>query len=267
MESSRFGSCLAALPLALGLGVALVTGPAGAGWASPVAPVPCGDPADNDLLWGYVKDAKPPPANPAPNVKVVWPSNDQAKGYAIHNGAKGGSKYNYLLVPTVREKGIECPDLLTNSHEYFKLANDELAMLPAGTDWALGIESANNRTFNQLHIHVSRLSDQARTDINTAVTNKKVAADQGQWLNSPITVNGRIYRAWNAATMTHSFFGNLNDNIVKPLKGKVGMGDETMLITQNKGKGGGFIVLSSDKTSGLPKPYGVDNIESLLNKG
>ncbi|MDV6278679.1 CDP-diacylglycerol diphosphatase [Rhodococcus erythropolis] len=195
---------------------------------------------------------------------VIWPNNDQKLGYAMHNGAKGGAPNNFLLIPTVRIKGIECPNLLDPSTpEYFNLAYRNLHYLPSGTDWALSIESANNRNYNQLHIHVSRLSKGARRDIDKAVVANQVAPNQGQWLNSVIAVQNRGFRAWNADAMTHSFFGNLNEHVVEKIKG-ITMGDQTILITANK-QGSGFIVLSSDKKSNL-NPYGVDNTEFLLNK-
>ena len=51
---------------------------------------------------------------------VVWPNNDQSRGYAIHNGAQGGAKYNWLLLSTVRQQGIECSTLLqSGAPEYF----------------------------------------------------------------------------------------------------------------------------------------------------
>lgn len=233
-------------------------------WSTPGTAGPCGNTADHDPLWADVKDSTP--TQPKPNLEVVWPNNKKELGYAMHNGAKGGAAFNFLFIPTIRISGIECPSLITpGSPEYFYLAYQTIQnYLPPGTDWALGIESSNpgSRTYNQLHIHVSRITTTARKDIDRAVKGHKVAENQGQWLTSVISVSGKNFRAWNADTMTHSFFSNLNEHVVQKLPG-VTMGDETMLITQNK-QGPGFIVLSSDKKSTLNP--GAANIEILLNK-
>lgn len=270
MKSLRFGSRLPLLSMTMGcvLCVALWSG-GGVGLAAvssvaPEAAAPCGNKDDADPLWLDVRDSTP--ALPEPNREVVWPNNQRELGYAMHNGVKGGAPFNFLFIPTVRISGIECPRLLESSTpEYMYLAYQMAQRyLPQGTDWALGIESSNpgSRTYNQMHIHVSRLSDAARKDIDKSFKANKIGKNQGKWLDSVIKVDGKNFRAWNADVMTHSFFGNLNEHIVQKLPG-VSMGDETMLITQNK-QGAGYIVLSSDKKSTLNP--GASNIEMLLNK-
>jgi CDP-diacylglycerol pyrophosphatase len=182
--------------------------------------------------------------------------------------------YDFLLVPTVRETGIECDNLVKNSPpEYF---NDAFGYvgggpigLPKGTDWALGIESGDPgaRSFNQLHIHVSRLRGDTRTSLDKVA--KSCANNDTQWFQSKVVVNtdrkDRTFRCWNASVMTHNFFGKVNDDIVKPLKGTASMRNEALLITANKG--GGFLVLSSDHVDPGLNKNGVNNIEGLLDKG
>jgi CDP-diacylglycerol pyrophosphatase len=252
----------------LSVACALVAGSTLATWAMPAAngatswPSPsCGNPQDNIDLWNDVKDAKP--NDKGNNIKVVWPNDKHELGYATHDGTEPKkTTYNYLLIAAIRESGIECPNLLdSDAPNYFKDAFDNIGLLPNGTDWAIGIESADNRSRNQLHIHISRLQGQARSDIDKAA--KSIPTDEGKWTSTVITVMGKKFRAWNVGTMDHNLFTHLNDDIVKPRK--VSMGDETMLITGPPAKGSGFIVLNSDEKSPDTKP-GANNIEFLLNK-
>ncbi|UMB72039.1 CDP-diacylglycerol diphosphatase [Mycobacterium paraterrae] len=224
------------------------------------------------MIWDGVKAASP--SDFKGNVDVVFPTGEPSRGYALHNGKPVGTAnpYDFLLVPTIRETGIECSNLVNdNPPEYFNDAYNYVASapkgLPKGTDWALGIESGDPgaRSFNQLHIHVSRLRTDTRNSLNKVA--KSCGANESQWLQSKIVVNtergDRTFRCWNAGVMTHNFFGKLNDNIVKPLK--VSMSNESLLITANPA--GGFFVLSSDHVGPDLNKHGVNNIEGLLNKG
>jgi CDP-diacylglycerol pyrophosphatase len=248
---------------------ALVAGSTLAIWATPAAnaatswPNPsCGNPKDDIDLWNDVKSATP--TNKGNNLEVVWPNKKQELGYATHDGTEPKkSTYNYLLIAAIRESGIECANLLdSDAPNYFKDAFDNISLLPKGTDWALGIESADNRSRDQLHIHISRLQGQARTDIDKAA--KSIPTDESKWTSTIITVMGKKFRAWNVATMDHNLFTHLNDDIVKPRK--VSMENETMLVTGPPPKGSGFIILNSDEKSADTKPAGANNIEFLLNK-
>lgn len=226
----------------------------------------CGDVGSPDELWNDVKDASPTKFEK--NKVVVWPGNDQSRGYAIHDGVQGGGEYNWLLLATSRQKGIECPTLLQDdAPEYFLDAyNEHAKWLPKDTDWALGIESADHRSRDQLHIHISRLTAEARKDIDREW--KQIASDESKWKDSVITVQGRKFRAWNSSTLNHNLFAHLNREIVTPLKNdKVEMWNQTMLVTScAPNTCSGFIVLNSDKVSPNTKPSGADNIEFLLAK-
>jgi CDP-diacylglycerol pyrophosphatase len=230
----------------------------------------CGSPTDDISFWNDVKSATP--ANPGQKLKkVVFPNNDRDLGYAIHKA----TDYNYLLIPTIRESGIECPNLLdAGAPNYFKDAFETISLLPHGTDWALGIESEQRRGRNQFHIHISRLNPGARTEINNQAN--LIPEDQSKWSTTIIKLttadqnNGRQeirFRAWNAPNLDLNLFVLLNNDIVKPRqkqKVNVTMGDETLLVTaDNTGKR--LIILNSDKESPDVQP-GANNIEFLLNK-
>lgn len=284
MSTARFSfarrialiAAAAAVPMA-GFGLAPL---ANAQTPQPMAPC---DPGTSSIIWDGVKNVDP--INKGTNRLVVWPNGDQSRGWAVHEGAKPAVDQNLLVVPTVREGGIECANLLDDgAPNYFKHAYDQIGRLPLGNqgqaaDWVLAINSADNRGQSQMHIHLTKLDPTARGDIDQAVKQAKVAADEYGWLDAVIDVRGhddnsqpekspRGYRAWNARSIDQNFFDKLNNMIVQPLQrsGKdVGMRNEVLLITKNH-QGPGFIVLASDKKSGMT-PYGVDNVERLLDKG
>ncbi|MBP2450517.1 CDP-diacylglycerol diphosphatase [Mycolicibacterium lutetiense] len=274
----RFALIAAAASVpAMGLAVAPTAGAQAAEFG------PCGKPGDNVAIWKDVKTATPQHKNGA--IDVVFPGGDRSRGFAVREGHHPAQLTDLLVIPTARETGIECNNLLdANAPHYFKDAFDYVGTLPPGNqgqspDWALGINSADNRGQDQLHIHVTLLDPTARADIDQAVKNHKVTKDAKTWKDSVIGVRGHTqtdqieksphgYRAWNTDNIDQNFFAALNTDIVAPLKkagADVGMNNETLLITKNH-QGPGFIVLASDEKSGLA-PFGVNNIERLLDKG
>ncbi len=273
----RPGMRVARLALVIGyasmLGLAPVVAAAPSGTPAPTFGTPkCGNDDDKDRIWNGVKGASP--SDFKTNLDVVFPTGEPSRGYALHNGKEAGqpNPYDFLLVPTIRETGIECTNLITDHPpEYFTEAYKYVASapkgLPKGTDWALGIESGDPgaRSANQLHIHVSRLAASTRTSLDKVAGS--CAPHEDQWLKSKVVVStskgDRTFRCWNSTVMTHDFFGKVNDAIVKPLK--VSMSNEALLITANKA--GGFLVLSSDHAGPDLNKNGVNNIEGLLNKG
>ncbi|QRY51398.1 CDP-diacylglycerol diphosphatase [Mycolicibacterium septicum] len=244
---------------------------------------PCGNVHDNVDLWKDVRYATPKHKDGA--IDVVFPGGDKSRGYAVRQGHHPAQLTDLLVIPTARETGIECDNLLeATAPRYFKDAFEQVSILPPGNqgqapDWALGINSADNRGQDQLHIHVTLLDPTARADIDQAVKNHKVTKDEKAWKTSLIGVRGhtqagpieksaRGYRAWNTDNIDQNFFAALNTQIVAPIKKQdpsFGMGNETLLITKNH-QGPGFIVLASDEKSGI-SPAGVNNIERLLDKG
>lgn len=272
---------------------AVVAAPALVFGLSPVAHAETGtqhfqgcDDHKQDGIWDGVK---PPahgttgqhsPKNPGHNFEVQWPGNDSTRGWAVKPGKsdKNAMKetQDLLIVPTVRETGIECDKLLrSDAPNYFKDGFESLHFSSAA-DWALGINSKDGRGMDQLHIHLTRLYSGAREDIDRAVKAGKVSKDETKWVNQVIEVSDHDkaflpsgkhqYRAWNANGMDANFFAKLHDDIVAPLqkqgKTDVGMAHETMLITLNR-EGNGLVVLESDTNSGI---HGVNQIEGIMDK-
>ncbi|MDT0323812.1 CDP-diacylglycerol diphosphatase, partial [Streptomyces millisiae] len=127
---------------------------------------PCGNVHDNVDLWKDVKYATPAHKDGA--IDVVFPGGDKSRGYAVRQGHKPAQLTDLLVIPTARETGIECDNLLeAGAPHYFKDAFEQASILPPGNqgqapDWALGINSADNRGQDQLHIHVTLLDPTAR---------------------------------------------------------------------------------------------------------
>lgn len=256
---------LGAAAVAAGCLFAIAAAPTAAADNSwPPAPPACGTDADGGYIWNRIKDAVP---TKTPDDKgdriVVWPNNDKTQGYAIHNGSSGNEHPWKLLVPTVRINGIECPSLrASTTPQFFKYAADSVYLLPnGGEDWALTINSRMARGENQLHIHMSKLFGDVRNELNGQAA--KAATDPGKWYDSQISVKDFKYRAWNAPSLDYNFFAMLFDNVIKKSGPHTGMEDETLLITRNL-KSTGFLVLSSDKSSGLL--WGADNSDWALDR-
>lgn len=151
----------------------------------------CGDWNDTGgrfYLWDQVK--KRTPTDRGTNLEVVFPDPARDYGYAVHNGAHGApSTYDLLLLPTNRVSGIECPKIWApNALNLWQYARDAARRIPSGNNIALGINSAELRDQDQLHIHVSRIFASAKTDIDNQ--RKLITNDPANWRGTVISVQG-----------------------------------------------------------------------------
>lgn len=270
IRRATVAATLAAAPvLALGLSPTASADAVGKHFSS------CNITGGSDKIWEGVKAPEHTPLHKLGNFDIKWPGHDSTRGFAVHPGYDMKTPQNLLVVPTVRESGIECPNLLdADAPNYFKNAHDSIKLMGGG-DWALGINSQDGRTRDQMHIHLTHLYGSARKDIDAAAKAGKLAKNEHAWVNSPIEVTGHdkygketkhTYRAWNADKIDYNYFAKLNNNIVQPLqkqgKSAAGMPHEALLITLNR-QGNGLVVLESDRNTGI---HGVDNIETILDK-
>jgi CDP-diacylglycerol pyrophosphatase len=106
------------------------------------------------------------------------------------------NNHNFLLVPTHRIKGIECPTLwTTNAAEYYahywrdawRQAQPGQAGAVTGTV-GLGINSKNDRQQNQLHIHMARILSEVQGQLDS----QGITSDPKRWPNSIVTVDGLV---------------------------------------------------------------------------
>lgn len=114
------------------------------------------DHSDRDSLWVAAK-SELAPLHPA---------------YVIFGGDRMKFKkdYNGLLVPKIRITGIECPTVVDpNVHNYWKSAwkeaKDYYPRLP-GPNVLLSVNSLHGRTKDQLHIHLTVLKADVRTQLD-----------------------------------------------------------------------------------------------------
>ncbi len=156
------------------------------------APVAAADP---NALWTIVNGQCVPDqqrsADPAPCAQV-----DVGGGYAVLKDLVG--KTQFLLIPTERVDGIESPQIVAaDAPNYFADAwrarsfVEQRAGRGLPRDWmSLAINSAPERTQNQLHIHV----DCVRADVRATLASH--ADDIGAtWAEFPEPLAGQRYRA------------------------------------------------------------------------
>ncbi len=122
-------------------------------------PADCGGDLDPDKLWIAAK---------ADVIDVHEPEKGKWK-YVILDGAPFGwkGKYNKLLVPKVRVTGIECAKILQpDALNVWKYAWEQAKHDWPNVDVLVGINSYDGRTDNQLHIHLTALKKNIRTQLD-----------------------------------------------------------------------------------------------------
>lgn len=207
------------------------------------------------FLWDQVKGRTP--TNPGTNLKVVFPEPSRNYGYAVHNGARRGtpSTYDYLLLPTNRVSGIECPKIWQpDALNLWQYARNAALRMPPKTNIALGINSAEGREQDQLHIHISRLRDDAKADIDAQ--RNRITSDPSQWRTTVIRVLNKDFRALHVPDLNANPFVLLKDNVATS-----DMYAQSLLVVPSPN--GGYDLLDSQYSL---SNHGVRQIEFLLNK-
>jgi CDP-diacylglycerol pyrophosphatase len=186
------------------------------------------------------------------------------------------NSHDFLLVPTKRIKGIECPKLWTTYKDinYWDYAWSEatrhggkgqVTYVVMGVNYiGLGVNSAGARRQDQLHIHMAGFRPGQSKAINALAA--KITKKPSDWPHSVIEVGGYLYRALHVPDLSQNAFVLLYDNVVKPLKAD--MGNQTLLVT-NSDKGG-FCILNSEgalKDPAYPGRGGTSTCDFLLVYG
>jgi CDP-diacylglycerol pyrophosphatase len=214
---------------------------------------------DSNGLWKVVGGQCVPnqrdSGNPAPCTTV-----DFQKRYAVLKDIAGRAQY--LLIPTDRVPGIESAEILYGgAPEYWVGAWDvgryvdaKLGTQLAANQLGLEINSSEQRSQNQLHIHVDCL----RTDITSALAPHRNDTP-GQW--SWTTLDGQRYRV-TRVTSLHD-----RDNpfrvVQRDLGAQQAMGAQTILVTgagPDAARDGWLIVNSGRDVEG-----GTGTAEGLLD--
>ena len=156
---------------------------------------------DRHELWRIVHEQCVPHMErfmtPLPCVAVA-----QSAGYAILKDRTGES--HFLLVPTARLSGIDDPALtVQGAPNYWQAAWESTRLVQAMVGRALprdalslAINSAQQRTQDQLHIHIDCVSPSLR-----AALREHGHAIGDAWAPFPVQLEGKSYRAIRARTL------------------------------------------------------------------
>ncbi|MEU9417961.1 CDP-diacylglycerol diphosphatase [Streptomyces sp. NPDC048272] len=238
------------------------TPPPGAG-QSPCPPAQlqpvCGRPTDNDPLWNDVQyctrgTLPPPPQNP-PSCLRTTPD------YVVLHG-RPENQHNYLLSPSCRITGIECPTLTTSGAENYW--NDAWENARSGgsvpvqyPNIGLGINSQNARRFNQLHLHMAGVRASTQRRLQDLESMGRIATQPAQWgaqahqvpISGPQGTGDRTYRALRLPNLGQNLFALLSRYLVVPYG--LNMANQTLIVVPKMtaaGFAGTFYVLSSDNS-------------------
>ncbi|MEU7058300.1 CDP-diacylglycerol diphosphatase [Streptomyces sp. NPDC046197] len=215
----------------------------------------CGDPNEQGvLLWDKVrvclKQKQPPPQTSCLNTTAH---------YVILHGSPE-TDHNYLLVPTCRIKGIECP-FIWGPPAYPFYWNDAWNEAQASgaapvkySDIGLGINSKKDRTEQQLHIHMAGILPGVQGQLNKLEKSGDITSDPKKWQQQIMPVEGfdhkkkqKVTRTYRALVLTGK--ADLNQNMFQFLgryvtAAQADMENQTMVVTPRNA--GGFYVLNSD---------------------
>ncbi|MEV7127954.1 CDP-diacylglycerol diphosphatase [Streptomyces sp. NPDC093260] len=215
----------------------------------------CGRPTDNDPLWHDVQYCTsgivPPPPQPKPDCLKV------TSNYVVLHG-KPETTHNYLLSPTCRVTGIECPFLVTSGppnywNEAWQNARSGGDVPVQYPNIGLGINSQTARSFNQLHIHMAGVRASTQRRLQELESQGRMATSPSQWANpaNQAAVTGsagdRVYRILRLPNLQDNLFGLLYTNVVRP--NSLNMADQTIIVIPKMtpaGFAGVFYVLNSD---------------------
>ncbi len=246
---------------------------------SPYPPSDCGSKNDDDSLWKDVDGVNP--KQKGPNIEVVEEGN---LGYALHDGNRRGEshKYNLLVIPTARITGIECDQIL-NPNDVLNLwsaawgkVKERFGKSLKPTEWMLGINSKFGRSHNQLHIHLTGLDKNIRTQLDR-LTN--VPTDLTKWNDSLYVLGDHAYRIVKVKSLETNPFNLLQDHVAQKFKDRF---DQSLVVVADAKGDGHYLIATQGKAKVAGQPahepdlkiregpntyYGTEVIDSLMYLG
>ncbi|MFI7604480.1 CDP-diacylglycerol diphosphatase [Micromonospora sp. NPDC049366] len=197
--------------------------------------------------------------------------------YVVLNGGSG-SNHDFLLVPSCRVSGIECPFVATAAAPNYWLESWLNAQpgQPGHVVYphvGLGVNSADPtiRQQDQLHIHLAGIHSGIQTQLNnhdSAITN-----NPSRWRTQIVPIWGltntgvpapRSYRVLHVANLNENLFTLLRDSVVRPTGST--MAAQMLAVTPRLVGNGGFYVLNSEPGLSVPpgQPGGTGTVDFLL---
>ncbi|MET7704880.1 CDP-diacylglycerol diphosphatase [Micromonospora sp. NPDC005413] len=260
----------------MGAGSALADGGSTDGGQAPEPPPPgpgaapcptpsslCGYPNDTGGrydLWDRVQVCEGTKTGP-PSPQCLQTTST----YVVLNGGSG-SNHDFLLVPSCRISGIECPFTATsNAPNYWLDAwNNAQPGQPGHVVYphiGLGVNSADPtiRQQDQLHIHMAGIHSGIQTQLNNH--DSTISNVPSRWRSQIVPVWGltstglpapRSYRVLHVANLNANLFTLLRDSVVRPTGAT--MAAQMLAVTPRLIGNGGFYILNSEP--GLPVPTG-----------
>ncbi|MFJ7586455.1 CDP-diacylglycerol diphosphatase [Streptomyces sp. NPDC097617] len=230
----------------------------------------CGLPSDTDPLWQdvqYCTRGIVPPSGQRPDCLKTTPN------YVVLNG-RPPSPHNYLLLPSCRITGIECPFLVSPNvanywHEAWETGRSGGDVPVVFPNIGLGINSQSARYFHQLHIHMAGVRASTQRRLQALEAAGRVAPAPSQWrdtqyqaaLTGADGTGDRTYRILRLDALTQNLFVLLNQNVVRPLG--LDMAGQTLIVVPKMTAMGfdrSFYVLNSDSSL----PSGTNTCDHLL---
>jgi CDP-diacylglycerol pyrophosphatase len=231
------------------------------------ADVPCGKDSDGDSLWKHARDCK-----------GQMPS-DYCKGVnrndVVIDGRPPPVSHDFLLVPVVRVRGIECPKLLGGfGAPYWKDAWDQAQpggatpVTYAGGQVGLGINAKKDgalppnpvRRHEQLHIHMAGISSPVVSQLKNAGIKNDVSGWKNKFVKIMFNGDTRFYRALQVASLNQNLFSLLHDQVVRPANEDMAI--QMMIVT--KSPGGWYVLNSNSRLPGQGGIGGTSTCDRLL---
>ncbi|WP_187829498.1 CDP-diacylglycerol diphosphatase [Labrys sp. KNU-23] len=223
---------------------------------------------DPDALWKIV-NGKCVPEQQQGTARHHCAEVDLSKGidrgFAVLKDNAPTKPYNYLLIPTKRITGIEDAALMApDAENYFEhawAARSYLdAILKRNLDWnmvALAVNSAKDRSQNQLHIHVGCV----RSDIRSALKDNEARLSQG-WSPLTLPASDPPYVALKLMRDNLSGFNPFQALANGIPEARAAMGLQTIVVVGAvfRDESRGFYILSRHRQEGAPA-HGEDLID------
>ncbi|UPW08206.1 CDP-diacylglycerol diphosphatase [Gordonia terrae] len=280
-HSHRFTRLLSTM--AVTAAIVASTALSGGGVASAAPPTPtqklCGQAGDNPKtdnrlwLWGQVKNTTP--KKRGSNLEVVQPAAQvqpnpkKPKYYAVrHGGDSKGVNDDFLIVPTNRVRGIECPYLWDGSQLNLWSAawwqGGKLVAKDPAKPLAIGVNSVEKRGQDQLHLHMAQVYPGTLRDLRAI---QQPETNLYAWTKTDVILNVDPAKTPNSKRHFHvvKYTGGLPD-LFKVLHGQLTASQDIgkySIAVVDAGQPNTYFVLASTPTLGGGTATGTGSMDEI----